>query len=152
MQHRQNSPKTRHWNPRLASENTESRNISRPNPGSKTQCHQNTRRAHAMEFHRTTAGARPADPTPCLTTQKGAAPCSLHVCVACVRGYGFTGGHTPTKSSPCVLTSGTRVALPALGGSLFCAIQRRTSRNHPARAVGAITFDVDGHFAQWSIE
>ena len=47
-----------------------------------------------MELHRTTAGARPADPAPLLTTQKGAAPCSLRVRVACVRVYGNTGNHT----------------------------------------------------------
>ena len=56
-----------------------------------------------------------------------------------------------TTVMPIELTSGTGVALPALGGSLFCAIPRRTCRNHPARAVRAITFDVDGHFAQWSM-
>ncbi len=112
-----------------------------------------------MELHRPTAGARPADPAPLSTTQKGAGPCSLHVRVACARVYGNTGGHTSyeiltlrTTVMPIELTSGTGVALPALGGSLFCAIPRRTCRNHPARAVRAITFDVDGHFAQWSIE
>ncbi len=57
-----------------------------------------------------------------------------------------------TTVMPVELTSGTSVALPALGGSLFCAIQRRTSRNHPARAVRAIALDVDGHFAKWSNE
>ena len=107
-----------------------------------------------MEFHRPTAGAGPADPAPLLTTQKGAAPCSLHVRVAYVRVYGNTGIHTIYEilTLHTTLTSGTGVALPALGGSLFCAIPRRTCRNHPARAVGAITFDVDGHSAQWSIE
>ena len=68
-----------------------------------------------MEFHRTTAGARPADPAPLLTTQKGAAPCSLRVCVARVRVYGDTGIHTIYEilTLHTMLTSGTSVALPA---------------------------------------
>ncbi len=53
---------------------------------------------------------------------------------------------------PIKLTSSTSVALPAPGGSLFCATLRRTIRNHPARAIGAMTFDVGGHFAKWFIE
>ena len=68
-----------------------------------------------MEFHRTTAGARPADPAPFLTTQKGAAPCSLRVCTAYVRVYGYTGWHTIYEilTLHTTLTSSTSVALPA---------------------------------------
>ncbi len=68
-----------------------------------------------MEFHRTTAGARPADPAPFLTTQKGAAPCSLCVCTVYVRVYGNTGCHTLNEilTLHTMLTSGTSVALPA---------------------------------------
>ena len=48
--------------------------------------------AHAMEFHRSYAGAEPADPAPWLITRKRATPCSSHVSVAHVRVYINTGG------------------------------------------------------------
>ena len=109
--------KTRHRKPRLASIQTKLETESRSqNTAVVTQ---NTREAHTVEFHRTAAGARPADPAPCLTAQKGAAPCSSHVRAVYVRVYGYTGCHTPTKSSPyvqllCLLSLRPVLAWPCL--------------------------------------